>query len=59
VKRTIDLLAAVAGLVILAPVFMMIAVLIRISSPGPIFFRQMRIGQFGKESRLVSTNFRN
>jgi exopolysaccharide biosynthesis polyprenyl glycosylphosphotransferase len=44
VKRVFDLFAASALLVLLAPVLAAIAVAIRIDSPGPIFFRQMRYG---------------
>jgi lipopolysaccharide/colanic/teichoic acid biosynthesis glycosyltransferase len=43
-KRACDLLAAGAGLVLLSPVFLVIGIAVRISSPGPIFFRQERSG---------------
>ena len=44
VKRAIDIFGAGVGLVLLAPVFLVIAVLIRWSSPGPVFFSQVRYG---------------
>jgi lipopolysaccharide/colanic/teichoic acid biosynthesis glycosyltransferase len=44
VKRTIDLLGAVLGLMLLSPLFLFIAWKVRRSSPGPIFFRQTRLG---------------
>lgn len=44
-KRLVDILAASAGLVLLSPVFALIAVLIKLDSRGPVFFRQERIGQ--------------
>ncbi len=47
-KRWVDFLAAAIGVVFLAPVFLAIAVAIKISSPGPAFFRQQRMGLHGK-----------
>lgn len=44
-KRTVDLLISTAGLVLLAPVFLVVALLIKADSPGPVFFRQERIGR--------------
>jgi exopolysaccharide biosynthesis polyprenyl glycosylphosphotransferase len=44
VKRCIDVTIAVAGLVLVAPFFAVVAVLIKRDSPGPIFFRQTRLG---------------
>ena len=47
-KRAIDLLGALLILVLLAPVLLIIAVLIKLDSNGPILFRQNRIGWFGR-----------
>ena len=47
VTRLFDLIAATLGLVVLAPVFVVVAVLIKRSSPGPVFFRQVRVGRDG------------
>ncbi len=47
-KRQIDFLGSLFGLVVLAPLFLIIAVLIKIDSPGPVFFRQERAGKNGK-----------
>jgi exopolysaccharide biosynthesis polyprenyl glycosylphosphotransferase len=47
-KRMMDVVLAVAGLVLLAPVFGGIAALIKLDSPGPVFFRQLRMGSGGK-----------
>ncbi|MBI2300525.1 MAG: sugar transferase [Armatimonadetes bacterium] len=44
-RRTLDLAVAVAGLLLLAPVFALIAVAIKLDSPGPVFYRQRRVGQ--------------
>ena len=43
-KRTVDILGASAGLLLTAPLFPLIAVAIKLESPGPVFFRQLRIG---------------
>lgn len=47
-KRTIDVFIAFWGLVILSPLFLLIGVLLRRDSPGPIFYRGARIGWKGK-----------
>jgi lipopolysaccharide/colanic/teichoic acid biosynthesis glycosyltransferase len=47
-KRTFDLTAAVLLVVLLAPLWLAIALLIKADSPGPILFRQRRIGRDGK-----------
>jgi exopolysaccharide biosynthesis polyprenyl glycosylphosphotransferase len=47
-KRGIDVLLAVCGLVLLGPVMVLIALLIRITSPGPAIFRQVRCGLNGR-----------
>lgn len=43
-KRCVDLLAACAGLIVLAPVFLLCMVAVRLTSPGPIFYASDRIG---------------
>jgi undecaprenyl-phosphate galactose phosphotransferase len=47
-KRVFDSIGAFAGLVLLAPVLTVIALAVRFSSPGPIFFAQTRIGKNGE-----------
>jgi exopolysaccharide biosynthesis polyprenyl glycosylphosphotransferase len=47
-KSTIDLTASALAVVVLAPVFAAIAVLVKTTSPGPIFFRQTRVGLNGR-----------
>ena len=44
VKKSIDFLGAAVGLVVLSPIFMVIALLIKLDSPGPIFYSQIRVG---------------
>ena len=47
-KRSFDLLFTIPGLVLLSPVFVVLAVWIKTDSPGPVFFRQERVGLKGK-----------
>lgn len=49
VKRIIDIICSVLGLIILIPVFLIVAIAIKIESKGPIFFKQRRIGKDKKE----------
>ena len=48
VKRLVDIAGSALGLIVLAPVFAAIALAIRATSPGPILFRQDRVGQGGR-----------
>ena len=48
VKRSMDIAGSAFALVVLAPVFLAIAIATKLSSRGPVFFRQKRIGQFGE-----------
>ncbi len=52
VKRIFDLSFALVGIIILLPLFLIMGALIKLDSPGPVFFRQIRIGQFGQEFRI-------
>jgi lipopolysaccharide/colanic/teichoic acid biosynthesis glycosyltransferase len=45
IKRTFDLLFAVAGLIVLSPILVLAAVMVKLDSRGPVFFRQERIGK--------------
>lgn len=47
-KRQIDFWGSLLGLILLSPLFLIITILIKIDSPGPIFFRQKRVGKDGK-----------
>jgi exopolysaccharide biosynthesis polyprenyl glycosylphosphotransferase len=46
-KRVIDLLAAIMVLIVLSPLYFLLAILVKATSPGPVFFRQERIGLYG------------
>lgn len=52
IKRLFDLLASGIGLLVLSPLLLVIALAIKLESPGPIFFRQERVGRFGKIFRI-------
>ncbi len=51
-KRVFDLIVSSLMLIILFPLFIILAVAIKIDSRGPVFFRQVRITQFGKEFKI-------
>lgn len=51
-KRIFDWLASGLGLVLLAPLLIVLAVWIKLDSPGPVFFRQERVGKDGKLFRI-------
>lgn len=52
-KRTIDLIGAGFALIILSPVFVLVAILIKLTSPGPIFFSPERVGKGGKLFKML------
>ena len=52
-KRLFDLCFAIPGFLILSPFFYLAAVAIKLDSPGPVFFRQLRVGRQGHYFRLV------
>ena len=52
-KRLLDVVVAVAGLVACAPLFLILALLIKLDSPGPVFFLQERVGYRGRIFRMV------
>jgi exopolysaccharide biosynthesis polyprenyl glycosylphosphotransferase len=43
-KRVLDVVVSVGGLVLLSPLFLAVALAVRLDSPGPVFFRQKRVG---------------
>jgi exopolysaccharide biosynthesis polyprenyl glycosylphosphotransferase len=53
VKNAIDRLGALAGLVFLSPLFLVIAAAIKLSSPGPVLFRQQRAGLHGRPFEML------
>lgn len=51
-KRIFDIIFSLLLLLILSPVFALLAIWIKIDSPGPVFFRQIRVTQYGKKFRI-------
>jgi lipopolysaccharide/colanic/teichoic acid biosynthesis glycosyltransferase len=51
-KRVLDIVGASVGLMVLTPLFAVVALAVKLSSPGPVFFRQMRRGRGGQPFRL-------
>jgi lipopolysaccharide/colanic/teichoic acid biosynthesis glycosyltransferase len=51
-KRALDLLLSGIALALLSPLFLFIALLIKLEDRGPVFFKQIRVGQFGREFRM-------
>lgn len=53
IKRILDFLLSLSAMLLLWPVFLLIAVLIKIGSKGPVFFKQKRIGKHKKEFYIL------
>jgi exopolysaccharide biosynthesis polyprenyl glycosylphosphotransferase len=53
VKRLLDLAIASVSLIILSPFILIISILIKMTSPGPVFYRQERLGLYGRKFTLV------
>jgi polysaccharide biosynthesis protein PslA len=53
IKRLLDIVLSVLGLVVLSPLLLYTALRVRASSPGPVFYRQVRIGYKGKPFTIV------
>ena len=51
-KRTFDLIASSLGFLLLSPLFLMLAIWIKIDSEGPVFYRQVRVGKGNRDFRL-------
>jgi lipopolysaccharide/colanic/teichoic acid biosynthesis glycosyltransferase len=51
-KRLMDLLFAVGGLLLFSPLLLVLALAIKLDSPGPVFFRQERVGRHGRPFRI-------
>ena len=52
-KRSLDVVGSIALLIVVSPLFIFVSFLIKISDRGPIFYHQLRHGQFGKEFYMV------
>jgi lipopolysaccharide/colanic/teichoic acid biosynthesis glycosyltransferase len=52
VKRLFDILVSIFTLIILSPIFVFISIAIKVDSEGPVFFRQIRVTQYGERFRI-------
>src|SRR5437879_4211565 len=52
-KRALDILSATAGLILLSPVFGLVACCIKFTSRGPVLYRQVRIGKDGRPFQIL------
>ncbi|MCI0531287.1 MAG: undecaprenyl-phosphate glucose phosphotransferase [candidate division Zixibacteria bacterium] len=52
-KRTLDIIYSAIGLVILSPLLLLLAILVKLNSSGPILFRQERLGRDGRKFNLI------
>jgi exopolysaccharide biosynthesis polyprenyl glycosylphosphotransferase len=52
-KRALDIAASGLLLFLLSPIFLLIAVLVKLKSPGPVFFRQSRVGEHGQPFTML------
>ena len=51
-KRLFDMVASGLGLLALSPLFLIVAVWIKLDSPGPVFYRQVRVGRHNRDFRI-------
>lgn len=51
-KRLFDLIASGCGLIVLSPLFFIVAVLVKLDSKGPVFYRQVRVGFHNRDFRI-------
>jgi lipopolysaccharide/colanic/teichoic acid biosynthesis glycosyltransferase len=47
-KRLFDVILSLLGLIVLSPILILIAIAVKVNSKGPVFFRQKRVGRYGK-----------
>ena len=51
-KRLFDILVSGIGLIYLSPLLLIVAIWIKLDSPGPVFYRQVRVGRYNKDFRI-------
>ena len=51
-KRLFDIVASGLGLIVLSPLFIILAIWIKLDSKGPVFYRQVRVGRWNKDFRI-------
>jgi lipopolysaccharide/colanic/teichoic acid biosynthesis glycosyltransferase len=50
--RLLDIIASTIGLILLSPLFLLLAIWIKLDSPGSVFYKQTRVGQYGRDFKL-------
>ena len=53
IKRTLDIMGALVGIVLFSPVLLLSALAIKLDSPGPVFFTQTRVGKNGRRFKII------
>ncbi|GGD28582.1 sugar transferase [Pontibacillus salipaludis] len=53
IKRLIDILGSIIGIILISPIIIIISILIKVSSSGPVFFRQRRLGKNGQVFKII------
>lgn len=53
IKRAFDIMVSSIGLAIISPLFLFIALAIKLDSPGPVYFRQARVGLYGRTFKIL------
>ena len=51
-KRLFDVVASGVGLLLLSPLFLLVTIWIKLDSPGPVFYRQVRVGRYNRDFRI-------
>jgi len=53
IKRVVDLIGGFVGLLLSAPIILLFAILVKRESPGPVFYKQVRVGRGGRPFRII------
>ena len=56
VKQLMDLVLSILSLIVLSPIILFLAIGVKLSSPGPIFYKQPRVGRYGREFRYINSD---
>ena len=51
-KRLLDIVVSFAALLVLSPFFLLLAIAVKIDSPGPVFYRQQRVGRYDRDFKI-------
>ena len=51
-KRDFDLIFCIPGLILLSPLFLIVGLLVKMTSKGPVFYRQIRVGRYGRDFKI-------